>query len=165
MNRSGGLSVRKPEATSLNRIKGFSYETVKLYFENLESILSKKAISPTRIFNIDETGITTVHRPQPVIAPKGQKQVGKATSGERGKTTTVVCCASVTGIYHPPMFIFARKRASPHLGKNAPEGSMIEISSNGWVNEVLFFKYVKSLVAHLHASGVATGGARGAWPP
>lgn len=56
------------------------------------------------------------------------KQVGKATSGERGITTTIICAVSASGTYVPPidlaltshpksivapMFIFKRKRKSP----------------------------------------------------
>lgn len=36
------------------------------------------------IWNIDETGVTTVQHPDKIIASKGSKQVGAATSGERG---------------------------------------------------------------------------------
>ena len=112
--------------------------------------MSQNDFSPSRILNIDESGFTTVHRLENIIAPKGQKQVGKVTSGKRGKTTTVICCMTASGTFHPPMFIFARKRFAPHLGKDAPEGSVIEISDNGWSNEVLFLKYIKSLIPYLH---------------
>uniref|UniRef100_A0ABD2WXY0 DDE-1 domain-containing protein n=1 Tax=Trichogramma kaykai TaxID=54128 RepID=A0ABD2WXY0_9HYME len=36
------------------------------------------------------------------------------------------------------------------LRKGAPEGSMVEMSENGWINEIFFFKYIKSLLASLH---------------
>ena len=150
IKRTGGLSIRRPEATSLNRINGFSEPKVMNYFKNLETILSEHKNSPSRIFNIDETGITTVHRPERILAPKGQKQVGKATSGERGRTTTAICCVSATGLFHPPMFVFARKDSHLFLVMAQPHGSIIGISNNGWSNEVFFLKYLKSLVAHLH---------------
>ncbi|KAL7296909.1 hypothetical protein TKK_0010299 [Trichogramma kaykai] len=150
MGRNENLIIRKPESTSLQRIRGFTKEKVDIFFNNLKSVQSLNKIAPSRIYNLDETGITTVHSPPNILAKKGQKQVGKSTSGERGKITTVLCCVSATGIFHPPMFVFARKRSSPMLGRGAPEGSMVEISDNGWINEVLFFKYIKSLVASLH---------------
>ena len=39
------------------------------------------------IYNLDETGCTTVQKPGNVVAPKGVKQVGSVTSAERGGTS------------------------------------------------------------------------------
>lgn len=39
----------------------------------------------SHIFNMDETGISTIPDPEKIIAPKGQKRVGSVTSWERGK--------------------------------------------------------------------------------
>lgn len=149
MNRNKNLSVRKPEATSLNRINSCSSEQIEKMFQNL-SLMSQHNYKTSRILNIDETGFTTVHRPQIIIAPKGVKQISSATSGERGKTTTAVCCVSASGSFIPSMFIFARKRWSKTLGLGAPEGSIIEVSTNGWINDVLFLKYLKHVVSILH---------------
>lgn len=108
MGRHPELSFRKPEATSLNRIQAFNKDEVGRFFEHLENLLSKFRFSPNRIFNVDETGITTVNRPNRIIGPKGQKQIGAATSGERGKNITVCCCMSAGGSFTPPLFIFPR---------------------------------------------------------
>lgn len=43
------------------------------------------------------------------IPPERKKRVGFVTSGEKGRTTTVMCCFSSSGIYVPPMFIFLGK--------------------------------------------------------
>ena len=61
---------------------------------------------------MDETGVSTVHDPGKIIALKGQKQVGRIVSGERGRNITVVCSVSAIGSYVPPMFIFPRCRIS-----------------------------------------------------
>jgi len=50
------------------------------------------SLEPSHVWNVDETGlITAVHRPSKILASKGQKQVGKITSAERGKLITAVC--------------------------------------------------------------------------
>ena len=69
---------------------------------------------------MDETGISNVQKPGPVVATKGVRQVGKMTSGERGATVTVICGMNAAGNYTPPMFIFPRKRMQPGLMVGAP---------------------------------------------
>lgn len=85
LKRNPSVSLRQPEATSLNRIEAFNPDSVKLFYKNLSVMLDKHSFDANRIFNVDETGVTTVQRPGKILAPKGQKQVGSATSWERGK--------------------------------------------------------------------------------
>jgi len=120
LRRNTTISLRQPEGTSLNRISAFNKTEVDRFFQNLISVMDKYKFSESRIFNVDETGISTVQKPAKIFAPKGQKQVGSAISWERGKTVTVVCAMSTLGQYIPPMFIFPRQRMNPHLQKNGP---------------------------------------------
>ena len=48
--------------------------------------LLEEEFTPSRIWNMDETGISVVHKPGKIIATKGAKQASKVTSGEKGKT-------------------------------------------------------------------------------
>lgn len=57
--RHQGISLRVPEPTSINRITAFNEEDVKKYFENLNSLLKKYDFPENRIYNVDESGITT----------------------------------------------------------------------------------------------------------
>ena len=113
LKRNPTISIRKPEATSVNSITGFNCDDVKKYFENLEKVFSKTEYTPDRIYNTDETGITTVQDPGTIVATKGKKRVGSVTSWERGKLVTVMCAMSAAGNFIPPMFIYPRKRTSP----------------------------------------------------
>ena len=139
MKRHPEIAVRLPEGTSMNRAKGFNKKAINKFFDNLEPYLS---IDPTRIFNVDETGMSTVTKPSKILARKGKKRVGTIISAERGTNTTVICCMSATGIFTPPMFIFKRIRMAPHLMNDAPVGSTGFGSESGWVNEELFFKWL-----------------------
>jgi len=52
------------------------------------------------------------------------KQVGKATSAERGMTTTVVCAMSPSGTYIPSMMPFRRKNMNICLINGAPPDAL-----------------------------------------
>ncbi|XP_050499832.1 tigger transposable element-derived protein 4-like [Diabrotica virgifera virgifera] len=146
------ITLRKPEATSINRITAFSRNEVTIFFNNLSRLMEKYAFSPNKIYNCDETGVTTVQRPPKIYAEKGQKRVGFVTSWERGKTTTAMCAVNATGTYIPPMFIFARQRMASHLQRNGPPGALYTCSKNGWITEDIFLTWLQHFQAFVKAS-------------
>ncbi|XP_046684553.1 uncharacterized protein LOC124370309 [Homalodisca vitripennis] len=141
--RNPQISLRKPSATSLSRVIGFNKPEVDLFFKNLENLIDKHKFPASRVFNMDETGISSVQKPGHILAPKGQKQVGGVTSWERGRNVTVVCAFSASGQYVPPMFIFPWKRMTPLLERGGPPGSIYGCPHNGWSNEDLFLDWLQ----------------------
>lgn len=97
-------------------------------------------ISPSYIFNLDETALTTVHVPPKIIAQKGQKQVGQATSGERGTLVTACCIVAADGRSIPPFLIFPRVNFVAKMLDKAPTG---KINNNIYkcAKNFLFFKF------------------------
>ncbi|XP_067216924.1 uncharacterized protein [Linepithema humile] len=146
IKRNPGLSLRTPEPTSLLRSVGFNRPQVKLFYDNLKSLYEKYNFEASDIFNCDETGVSTVHKQQKVLAVEGIRQVGNLTSAERGKNVTVMFCMSAAGFFLPPYFIFPRQRIPERLMIGAPPQSVAVAQSNGWMNGELFVKWLQHFV-------------------
>ena len=94
-------------------------------FHNLREVYTRRTnISPQNIFNLDETGVSTVQKPRQIFAQAGTKQVGRITSGERGENVTMCACVNATGNALPPAFVFPRVHFKAHMLKGAPTESL-----------------------------------------
>ena len=150
LKRQGDLSIRRPEATSLSRVLGFSKEAVMLFFEQLQGLMDKFAFPADRIFNCDECGISSVQKPGKIIARKGRKQVGRITSLERGKNVTLMACVSAMGTFIPPFMVFPRARMNPQLLKDCLPGTKGYANPSGWMDASLFLKFLEHLISCTH---------------
>ncbi|GBM03740.1 hypothetical protein AVEN_134958-1 [Araneus ventricosus] len=69
------VCLRFLENTSISRAMGFNKQDVEKFFDLLEGLYEKYKFSPCDIYNIDETGITTVpNKPSKVLALRGKNR-------------------------------------------------------------------------------------------
>lgn len=153
LKRNPRISLRMPENTSAARAQAFNKENIAGYFNALSAIMDQHQFAPENIYNVDESGLSTVQkRPQRILATKGRKQVGALSSAERGQHLTVVCCMNAIGTFVPPAFIFPRKRMKNELMDSAPIGSKAFCQENGWMCKEIFVQWLEHFVHYTKAS-------------
>lgn len=140
------ISLRTPESTSMARCKGFNKKVVMEFFDQYEAIIDKEKFTASQIYNVDETGLSTVHKPAKILAQKGKHQVGAVTSGERGTNTTCICCMNAAGEFVPPMLIFKRKRMTDDLKRGGPPNTLYSCSESGWIVASLFVEWLQHFI-------------------
>jgi len=117
------IFLRKLKPTSLARAISFGKPTVMEFFHNLRSVYQKNIFELHKIWNMDETSVTSVHVPPKVFARKGAKQVGQTTSAEHGPLVTV--CTAVNALRTftlPLMLVFLQVNFRPIMLTGAPHG-------------------------------------------
>ena len=146
MARHSNLVQRKPQPLSYCRALRSNPETIKDFFGKLGAIYGRLNLvsKPMQIFNADETGISIVHKPGKVIAQLGRRNVYAITAAEKGKTHTVLSCASASGFVLPPMIIYPRKQKVPdRLKEGCVANTLFANSENGWINNSLYLQWFK----------------------
>lgn len=104
LKRNRTISIRRLESTSLARMASFNKENVKIFFEKLKHVLDRTKVEPGDVWNIHETGLTTVQKPGKILAKRGQKQIGFVTSGNRCS-----CCCVGYRKYYSTFFLYSQE--------------------------------------------------------
>lgn len=152
MRRNPNLSVRAAQATSLSRATSFNKTNVDAFYNNLQIVMDRDQFEPQDIYNVDETGITTVQKPDRVVARRGARQVGALTSAERGTLVTLAFAANALGNSIPPVFVFPRVRYQEHFIRDGPVGSVGTANPSGWMQEETFLVFLNHFKKHSKAS-------------
>lgn len=118
------------------------------FFDNLDSVLERFSFEAKDIYNTDETGITTVQKPDRIVTMKGTRRVGAITSAERGVLVTVAMAVNALGNAIPPFFVFPRIRYHDHFVTEGPPGSDGAGNSPGWMEAKEFLKFLQHFKHH-----------------
>lgn len=96
--------------------------------------------------------MSTVQKPQRVLAQKGTKQLGQVVSGERGTLVTMICCVNAAGQSLPPAYIFPRVHFKDHMLNGASPNSKGFATSSGWMTNELFPQVLQHFISHMNSS-------------
>jgi hypothetical protein len=120
------------------RAKAASQETLNKYFKELSSLLTEHNLrtKPSRIFNVDETGIAIEHSPPKVVCSKESKP--QTITSARSATNTIIVGGHAKGYHIPLYYICPGKRWSDPFLNDAAPGSDGEMSVTGWSNTAIF---------------------------
>ena len=142
------ISLRIPEATS-----AANKNNVGKFFDLLEGLMDQHAYPKHRVYNCDETALTTVQtKASKVFAMKAKPQVGTLTSAERGQLATVVITMAAGGQFIPPFIIFPRVRMKMELLDGTPPGTGYACHPSGWMQSDIFILWFKHFIKHTHPS-------------
>ena len=121
---------------------------MKSYFDDLWKILTKDVIkdTPTRIWNMDESGFHLEHTPSSIVARKGTNVSGRVPPNR--ENITVVACINVAGVSMPPMFIVKDKTPKSLFAfspDDGPSNSIWTYQAKVWMEDVLAVKWFREI--------------------
>ena len=100
---------------------------------------------------MDETGVTTVQKPDRVVARRGHKQVGFPQEREEHLLPLLVLFLQQAIIFHP-FFVFPRVNYRDYFLKDAPPGSKGTANPSGWMKEDNFYEFLQHFVNNVKCS-------------
>ena len=152
LSRWPELKVKKPRSLEIARARSATRRAIDSYFTELGKIIDKYNLKdkPNYIFNIDEKGLSTEHKPPKIVT--GSLYKAQAITGGKSKTTTVIGGGNGVGQQIPPFFVFPGKRMQEGLLEGASAGVSGTMSESGWSNTEIFSQYMQEhLIKYLPA--------------
>ncbi|XP_033231508.1 uncharacterized protein LOC117182522, partial [Belonocnema kinseyi] len=147
MKRNNMLTLRTPEQTSMNRVKAFCKANVDTFFLKLGQLLDKHHFDSTSIYNMDESGFSTVPtKIGKVIALKEARRVDQLEAAERGTMITMALSVSASGKFIPPFFLFPRKNMQACFMDNTSSGAAGFANSSGWMCQEEFVRFMEHFI-------------------
>lgn len=148
------FNVRPNMTVQSSRSTICSQLEIDTFFRILSYLRKRYTFPPDKIYHADEICISAV--PNDLTRFQTSTQLkGKGTGRmlvETRDNVTLVCCASATGSYIPPMIVFPRDKMIPGFLRGLPCGSIGYTSEKGLINSELFMTFLKHFVQHSQPS-------------
>lgn len=150
-SRHPRLTLRSPQPLSHMRAANANNQTIVDFFAKLAAVYARLNLfsKPMQIFNVDETGVSVVHKSGKVVTELGRRCVWSLTSAEKGRTHTIISCVSASGFALPPFMIYPRKKMAERLKVGAVPGTVFRCSVKGWINDDLYLEWFKFFLASI----------------
>ncbi|EFA11818.1 hypothetical protein TcasGA2_TC016420 [Tribolium castaneum] len=142
-------NLSRPRTWDDNRMAGAEWFRM---FTRRNRELSSWTVISLSICNTDETGITTVQKPDTVVARRGTRQVGSVTSAERGTLVTVAFAVEAIGIVIHPFFVFPRVRYQDNIIRDGSAGSDGTANPFAWVQDNSYVRFLEHFKKHTNVS-------------
>ena len=96
----------KPQKLQISREKSASKAVIDNYFRELGKVVRENNLmeASQRIYNLDETGISTEHAPPKIVCSKESNP--QAVTSERSANVTIIAGVNSIGNYIPPFYVF-----------------------------------------------------------
>ena len=102
-----------------------------------------------RLWNCDETDLSTSVTSTKVIVRRGGKHVVEVGSGSGREHITVLASGSALGEKLPLYVVYKAKTADPACMENGPTGTRYTSSDSGWMEEAQFTEWFSSVFCQL----------------
>ena len=104
LERQDDLTLRRGDSTGHDWMDAVNQQSLNQYLDLLEDTLTQYDLlnSPSRIYNVDETGIPLDART--IVTCRGIKKVRNRAVGRKGHVT-IVACGNAAGQALPPMML------------------------------------------------------------
>ena len=140
MERWPKLALCKGDGLAKPRASAVTETNIHQYYSLLEETLQENGIlnCPSRVYNMDESGMPLDHKPPKVVVPKGTK-VHCRTSGNKAQMW------KCSRLYDSPMVNFEGKHLNPEWTKGEVPDTLYGMLEKGWKDMELFHYWMTSL--------------------
>ena len=137
--------LQSTQPLSYSRAVSANPDAISDHFAKLGSMYARLNIfsKPMQIYNVDECGVSVVHKGGKVLSKIGRKNVWATTSGEKGKNHTIVSCVSAAGSLLSPFLIYPREQLTEKLMASAYPGTRFNCSDSGGMTQELYMEWFR----------------------
>ena len=134
-------------------MKAFCRENVEHFFSNLDAVWEKYPFAPSQIYNMDETGSSTVPTAMgKIVTLKGMKRVRQIVSAERGSLVILAFCVNAAGTQMPLFYLFPRQRIDPAYLTQASQKTVAFANGSRWMQSTNFLQFTHHFIKYSNSS-------------